>query len=402
MQKIVSRWLKCILQTGLLLLPLTSLAQAIPQQQEITTELRPAPLLSLPSGRLGVDCNSPVEWGNDGNLIVFTSFLQPYRSTGPSLFTLATPAAPVTIFNAPGITGGKWLEATYRMENGTLYGWYHNEPPSVCSNNGLTAPRIGAVVSNDDGLTWQDLGIIIEAPSDALNCSSVNRYFAGGNGDFSVILDREREYFYFLFSTYHRQVHEQGVTVARMSFADLNAPVGKVWKWYNGGWQQPGLRGRVSMIFPGLIDWHRSNANAYWGPAVHYNTYLNRYVMLLNHAYDREWSQEGIYICYNEDLADPQGWSAPQRLPLFPARAAFYPEIIGIQPGETDKLAGRVARLFLLGSSSWEIEFERPDNCGNALDGDDNETPCGPEPLVSPPLRPARGMPDYPRRNGTE
>jgi hypothetical protein len=369
-------------------------------QEEISVSLRPAAPLPLPSGLgRGIDCNSPVEWDGEGKLIVFTSFQQPYRSTGSNLFTLSTPSQPVFIAHAPGTSGGKWLEATYRTDDGTIYGWYHNEPPNVCSNNGLTAPRIGAMISRDNGITWEDRGIVLEAPADSLNCSSQNRYFAGGNGDFSVVLDQQRYYFYFLFSTYHRQVFEQGVAVARMSYADLEEPVGKVWKWHNGDWQEPGLRGRVTPIFPALIDWHRTNANAYWGPALHFNTYLNRYVMLLNRAFDREWAQEGIYICYNQNLDDPQSWSAPQRLPLSPARAVFYPEIIGTQPGETDKLAGQVARFFLIGHSSWEITFQRAVSCGNVLGNLRNDEQCEPPPVGAAPLRRSREAGDYPVRN---
>jgi len=378
--------------------PVPSHAQTSFDPSEVTVELRAAPALPLPQGSsLGIDCNSPLEWDAQGNLIAFTSFFQPYRSTGPNLFSLSTPALPVVIYQAPGVTGNKWLEATYRASNGTLYGWYHNEPTNVCSS-GLTAPRIGALVSQDDGKTWQDLGIVLEAPTDALNCSSANRYFAGGNGDFTVLPDPDQQYLYFFLSTYHRQVSEQGVTMARMSLTDLNAPVGKVWKWYNGGWEQPGLRGRVTVVFPALIDWHRSNANAYWGPAVHYNTYLNAYVMLLNHAYDKDWSQEGIYLSYNADLADPYGWSAPQRLPLTPARLAFYPEIIGTQPGETDKLAGQVSRFFLQGKSTWELAFQQVNNCGNATSSDRSTSQCDPDNLPAPPSRALRGKAEFPKR----
>ncbi len=65
--------------------------------------------------------------------------------------------------------------------------------------NRLTAPGIGAAVSRDEGHTWDDLGILIEGGPGTLNYATQNYYFAGGNGDFSVILDRRGEFFYFLF-----------------------------------------------------------------------------------------------------------------------------------------------------------------------------------------------------------
>lgn len=210
-------------------------------------------------------------------------------------------------------------------------------------------------------MTWQNLGIVLDAPAGSINCSTSNYYFAGGNGDFTVILDQNREYLYFFVSTYHRQVSEQGVAVARMRLEDLANPVGKVWKWLDGGWNSPGLGGRVSVTFPALIDWHRTNANAYWGPSVHYNTHLETYVMLLNHAVDRNWTQEGVYVSYNKTPEDPHGWSAPERLPIF-SNFGWYPQVIGMGGGETDKAASQVARLFTSGRSYWEIVFHRTDN----------------------------------------
>ena len=40
----------------------------------------------------------------------------------------------------------------------------------------------------------------------------------------------------------------------------------------------------------------------------------------------------------------------------------WYPQVIGIEGAETDKLAGHVARLFISGRSFWEIVFHRTDN----------------------------------------
>ena len=38
----------------------------------------------------------------------------------------------------------------------------------------------------------------------------------------------------------------------------------------------------------------------------------------------------------------------------------WYPQIIGMARGETDKLAGRTARVFLGGLSHFEIVFGKP------------------------------------------
>jgi len=359
----IAKTLATLLLTVGVATSLTRAAEPLP-----LVELREAVLVSLPggidaSGRiLSIDSNSPVEWDSSGNLFVFASSQHPYRSSGPNLFGLEWPARAVTIEPRADVRGGIWMEATYRANDGTLYGWYHNEPPALCGNSSrLTAPRIGALVSRDDGKTWQNLSIILEAPQGSLNCSTQNYYFAGGNGDFSVVLDQSGQHFYFFISTYHRQFGEQGVAIARMKFEDRDDPAGKVWKWRDGAWNEPGLGGRATTTFPALIDWHRANANAYWGPAVHYNTHLETYVMLLNHAVDRNWAQEGVYISFNKNLDDPLGWSAPERLPI-DQQLGWYPQVVGLEAGETDKTAGHVVRLFISGRSVWEIVFHPTGN----------------------------------------
>lgn len=315
----------------------------------------------------GVDCNSPLHWDERGNLYAFTSVRHPYRSTGPDIFQLAAPTTRTTIVDAPGTTPSIWLEATYRDNDGLLYGWYHHETLQPCANDlHLSVPEIGALVSRDEGLHWEDLGIVMTAPADSLKCDTNNYYFAGGDGDFSVMLDPEKQYFYFFFGSYHREVEEQGIAVARMSYADRLQPIGSVWKWRDNDWGEPGVGGRVTPIFSVLSDWHSATPDAFWGPSIHYNTYLNQYVIVMNHAIDPYWGQEGIYLSYNATLANPNGWSDPNRLPLDPQGRA-YPQVVGWEKGETDKLCGRFGRLFLLGESNWLIEFHQDgnDNGGN-------------------------------------
>ncbi|MGH9840882.1 MAG: hypothetical protein ACREEM_19075 [Blastocatellia bacterium] len=363
--------------------------------QSKTVNIQTAYPIRLPGGRLpeagitdAVDCNSPVHWDDKGNMHVFTSVRHPFRSTGTNFFNLSNPSVKTTILHRPGVEGGKWLEATHRDADGALYGWYHNEPPPPCSNNlHLSAPRIGAMFSRDEGLTWQDLGLVLEAPAGSLNCFTKNFYFAGGVGDFSVILDEEKKYFYFLFGTYNAQLDEQGISIARMRYEDRNNPIGAVWKWRNDAWNEPGLGGRVTPVFKVTQDWHGTAPDAWWGPSIHFNTYLNQYVIVMNRAIDTYWLQEGIYISFNADIADPRAWSDPDRLPIDP-QARAYPQIIGLEKGETDKLLGRYGRLFLLGVSNWLIEF-RQSNDDNPTDDDT---------LPFTPVRPSRSKSPSPDR----
>jgi len=333
------------------------------------------------------DCNNPAHWDGD-TLYVFNSAGHPWRSAGPDLFHLQTNYARCEYDNKAN--GGRWIECAWKVEDGTLYGWYHFEPAGICPGAhpdspkmNLTAPKIGAVKSADNGATWQDLGVVLEAPPDTLKCDTKNYYFAGGNGDFSVMLDPKKEFLHFFSSNYPNVVSEQGIAVARMRRADRDQPVGKVWKWREpcgikrpaslrlpvapiprgeGRWNEPGLGGHISPIFPAQVDWHRAEADAFWGPSIHWNLHLRSYVILLNRAKDAHWAQEGIYVTFNRDLSNPAGWSPPQKIPLAEDKLAWYPQVIGLDKSkhETDKLAGRVARFFVRGQSRWEILLLKP------------------------------------------
>ncbi len=368
-----------ILQLGLLLLlPVVAGCQrqhlASANEGLPTVLVRPAPSVRFPGAESAnpqkpgdCDCNSPAHW-DGGTLYVFNSAGHPWRSSGPDLFHLNCDYRKCQYNNQAN--GGRWIEATWKADDGVLYGWYHFEPNDVCvefhpNSPHLTAPKIGALRSKDNGATWTDLGIVLESAPE-VRCDSTNYYFAGGNGDFSVMLDGKKEFLYFLISTYGPAVPGQGVSIARMPWADRDRPAGKVSKWHNGRWAEPGLAGNVTPIFPAKVDWHRADADAFWGPSIHWNGYLRQYVILLNRAVNSRWKQEGVYISFNRDLADPGGWSKPRKVLESQGDDRWYPQVIGLQKSrrETDKVAGRVARLFLRGESRWEIQFYR---AGEAL-----------------------------------
>ena len=309
------------------------------------------------------DCNSPAHW-RDGKLYVFNSWGHPYLYEAPSLDQITSNSVRVEYDNK--VDGGRWMEATLQHEN-TLYGWYHFEPnaANVCPKNGKTAPKIGALVSTDNGLNWRDLGIVLASPPEELVCDTPNHYFAGGHGDFSVLPDAKNEYVYFFYDNYAGPVAEQGVSIARLAFADLPNPVGRIQKFHNGQWTEPGLGGRGTPIFPAVRDWHAPDPDVFWGPSIHWNTHLKQYVILLNRAIDPAWKQEGIYISFNPDLSDPAGWSTPERLPMNPEgqgpiHLQFYPQAFGTNAAarETDKLASQSPRLFIAGNSRWTLKFD--------------------------------------------
>jgi hypothetical protein len=250
--------------------------------------VQPAPPVQLPKV---IDGNTAAVWA-DGELHIFHSTGVPTRSHGPDQFTLGN-TQPVEFDSEEHKP--VWFEAVWRDSDGTLFLWYHNEPGGVCPGSNLTLPRIGAAVSYDNGRTVQDLGIVLES-GDPPNCDARNGFFAGGHGDFSVIPDREHNYFYFFFTNYAGDPAEQGVATARMAFADRFQPASAVKKFYRGAWEEPGRGGHMSPIFPASSPWGESNTDSHWGPSVHYNTFLEKYVILMNHACcSPGWPQVGIY-----------------------------------------------------------------------------------------------------------
>jgi hypothetical protein len=346
-----------------------------------TATLEPAAELRFPGA---VDCNSPAFWYHDGatgeaSLNMF--FSEPHY-VGNDLFTVKKawgadlaslgPAYSVPYKNGPS-NGFRWLEAISQDPDGLLYGWYHHEPPGLCPGKSTTKPVIGAVLSRDGGESWEPLGKndgIVLSDGVPMDCDVENGFFGGGNGDFSVI--RTPDSFYFFFTNYSRDFSQQGVSMARLPYGQHGAPVGKVMKWHSGAFSSPGLNGPVTPIFPAAGD---AGTDIFWGPSVHFNAYLNAWVMVLNHAKPSSkdaafFYQEGIYVSYTQNIDDPTSWSTPVK--IFDPHDAFteaeitdgrawYPEVVGLEREMgSDTYATQRARFFLRGLSRWEIVFHRP------------------------------------------
>jgi hypothetical protein len=337
--------------------------------------LTSAPTLTLPGN---VDSNSPVLWDLDNGqrkMFVLTSHSGiPSVSSGMSLDRLGA-TAQVELLPHPGY--GVWFEAIVSDDVETWYGFYHNEWPATrCGREDRFVPRIGAAKSDDRGQPWTDLGPVIQAYQSATACESPNRYVIGGVGDLSVMLDSDKHYLYFFYSQYHRDPQSQGVAVARLQWADRDRPGGRVELWRSGIWEPeagrrtllPGLPGaerrRLEWVYPAAtpliapgLAWHDADdrVDAFWGPAVHWNSAIEQYVMLLNRAKDENYAQEGIYVSFAPRLDDPSLWTPPQKI-LNGGR--WYPQVIGSGSG-TDKLAGATSRFFMSGKSEWMINFSR-------------------------------------------
>lgn len=336
------------------------------------------------------DCNNPAVW-LDGELRIFGS---PYPQNGTmggvasyrygsSVLQLGgtRPVNPdrsvLGGYNPPAF--GPWFESVLVDDDGALWAYYHAEFPDAEHNK--VHPRIGAQVSRDHGQTWQDLGVLIDTPSGTdeyhswLGCG-----FSGGNGDFSVMLDPEKNYLYFFYSQYGYTDAAQGLAVARMRWSDRAAPVGQVKKWYQGAWQGVGLGGPATPFLPNVGDVHglRRPFDFWWGPSIHWNTYLQRYVIMLSRSNVGDFVNRGgidNWYMTSTSLEDPTHWDEPSAMP-FPNgyQGSWYPQVIGLGVGETDKLAGRDARLLVQGHSIWQIRFLKPG---------EGETPVNAAPVVS-------------------
>ncbi len=99
------------------------ISQSAPSTPRV--ELSAAPRLRFTGD---VDSNSPAVWqrvGGVNQLLVLTSVAgQPSLATGPQLDRLSVPL-PIVVDPWPG--EGVWMEATVADDDGTLYGYYHNE-----------------------------------------------------------------------------------------------------------------------------------------------------------------------------------------------------------------------------------------------------------------------------------
>jgi hypothetical protein len=278
------------------------------------------------------------------------------------------PAQPIALEPWPG--GGVWMEAVVRDTDGTWYGYYHQEVVAPMCGTQRVIPRIGAARSRDAGRTWEPLGTILEAPPGSHDCTTHNQYFVGGLGDFSIQLDATSRDLYFFYSLYLRSQRQQGVSVARLAWADRDAPLGRMMVWRGRSWA-PAMAMRsddlterwvypaAAPMFPTSAPWHDDDTlvDAFWGPSVHWNTHLERYVMLLNRARDESFRQEGIYVSFAERLDDLTLWSVPMKIL---SGGKWYPQVIGLEHGSgTDKVAGESARFFMSGSSEHLIRFRR-------------------------------------------
>ncbi|MGD1074039.1 MAG: hypothetical protein ABSB15_28355 [Bryobacteraceae bacterium] len=172
---------------------------------------------------------------------------------------------------------------------------------------------LGIAKSTDDGLTWQDLGLIISGthpytPEGVLDI---------GDGNLVVANDpvTGKRYFYIYFGqgcsinsttrcsdfTYLSAARAPYEELLRAAFTNADTKTsfpatGMFLKYYKGQWNQNGIDGKASELFPGVTGETDGD------PQVAWSAYRHRFVIIMDN---------GQYIAYGES-ADGLNWPPMQ------------------------------------------------------------------------------------------
>ena len=370
---------------------------------------------------VGSDCNRPSWWVGD-TLFQMVSNQHPWRSRGGRDAVSAQPFEPmrftdddprfawnpakkwydhdINSTDGPTATKMRWMEAVYRApRTGILYGLYHLEEgpyvhcPPPNDRPYLSVPHIGLGRSRDNGRTWENLGIIVSDGSFEISCDSPVRFFAGGVGDPSMAVGPDSTYAYIAFTDYTgADPRTQGIQLARIAIADLNAPLNadgtsKALRWRDGAWSGPGLQGtpgprvgqswtptplgQATPLLPPQRSWLREDGGGYWGPSLSYNTHVGAFMLLLNKVSGaRAFDADGNHLAFVPDMAVPRAEPAtPIRLDVLPngPKPAWYVQALGDPAMRgTSAWTGQDARLFLGEHSTVVLHFAAADTTTHA------------------------------------
>lgn len=239
-----------------------------------------------------------------------------------------------------------WIEAVWRDDDGTVFLWYHRELQGLEVERGEYKQNnveysIGMMVSHDNGITLEDLGIILTTPA-----TDHEKLHYSERGDFSVVADAQGQYLYFLYT--HGQTNEQ-VSISRLERRYVGAPRGKVTKYFRGEWTEPGLGGRESPV----LSHQATNVANDWAPSVHWNSQLKRYVILSSCRSGTDDGIHGIGVSFASDLSRPSEWSSPKQAI---SGTSSRPEVIELP--RSGKSTGRQQVVLLENRVLAELSFE--------------------------------------------
>jgi hypothetical protein len=185
----------------------------------------------------------------------------------------------------------------------------------------------GLAKSTDEGLTWQDLGLILSVPH------AYKPHGASDVGENPLVPYTDpatgQKYFYIFFPQHCWTATAQcsdftWISVARAPYEEVLAAASAgnsvsqlFYKYYKGQWDQPGLGGLASETFQGVAGETEGDFQIVW------SAYRNRFVAMMDDAQ---------HIAYGESV-DGLHWPPMQVLladPEYPVSVYGYANAVGM------------------------------------------------------------------------
>jgi hypothetical protein len=278
-----------------------------------------------------------------------------YRSLGTNVPVQSL--NPGTALIGPGSStdfdnGGAWLMSVCRIDTNELVGFYHAEDwnwPGYSNPGNIAWKSMAFCTSTNNGKTWSKAGQFLTSSTPKPSTPTW-----GGAGDGCVVYDKANARWVCFYS---------GTWMIYAAVSTNAIPLPGTWQKYcNGSFSTPGLGGQETPI-PALSSFAGAN------PSVHFNTCLDRWVMVFETSDDTNGS--GLYLSTSADLLN---WTPPVTLvaATFPQQA-WYATIIG----RSDVEASREATLYYAywpdvntgprQAVSRTIQFNLPDTMGDGV-----------------------------------
>jgi hypothetical protein len=199
-----------------------------------------APMIEQgPGGEIADNPFSEIQLPN-GLFRGFTSAGESFAIDGHYPADMRGPLRKILSRGAPGSYDacGQWLHHA-ELSGNTVLGWIHDETACNYAAHGQTYLSSSLAISSDYGLTWKNLGTIINN-----NDPHTPNKMAGEGGCTAV--DGKDGYYY----AYCRRPLDNALIVARAPVS--NPGPGKWMKFFQGRWEQPGLGGNATNLMSGL------------------------------------------------------------------------------------------------------------------------------------------------------
>ena len=226
-----------------------------------------------------------------------------------------------------------------RLPDGRLAMLYHGEHHPCTGDRAEVT--IGLAVSSDDGATWDRRGAVVSAPEYTFASCDERTFY--GAGSFSAVVSPDRQYLYVYFNQW--LPGETAVTKVARALISTGLGPGNWFKYFNGRWKEPGLRGRADDVLP-VPDTPRDQEwRAVAIPTVSWNTeyrmWLAVFVTVSGFWYSS--SSDGLHWSPARSLIDGVVLFAPESL-VDHQQYIYYPSLIDVNADED----GRTSRTGLL------------------------------------------------------